>query len=631
VEDFLASFSSLPSHLWAQRDKWGIRAAGSAGPCKSVVCAASSLHQMCDDGSCRAGEATMLPDEADKHINLNVGMKMASRYIADQMLEQRHLKVLHKTLSTAWNRTGQVQSLSAAIALMEQYGVELTDEEVQRIASMEQEQQIAALVNKMPQESNEQFQQFFLQLQLLVSTAMRVRSGLEDGAPEKVASALDDADSTGVTQHILRMAVVQAGSEASMQMLEYEAWVREADEQMARLIRGQEDAMAARKKLATLQAQLQHQRDEHKEKSSKVLQVDKPVQVCMNFVSGMTQQTKLACFQGWLSCARRAKQEGSIAREFEEQLDGIQQRLVDYRQSSLANVRSYLAKKAAVKEVDLTAEVLNLWYTVVADQRETDALAGQVDELSSKLASTQGAQKETTKRVMERMSAARDRSLLGQCVQCWLAEVEDSKKQGMMHDVLADAKARLQSFLKGKSESSMKVLKMALGGTDTGLLTQALGCWKSQVLDLKKEAELERLVQANAKQMADYGDKRKAVAKAAMERVQYYSEQSLLMETFHNWRLDTKVEVTLQKYHIRIEAKRQQLAGVHQMFRTFAHQLETSLKKSVDSERASTLRRTRTLHKADTGTVSLPDIHKPGSPSGDPIKAEATLPRTAWG
>ena len=70
----------------------------------------------------------------------------------------------------------------------------------------------------MPQESNEQFQQFFLQLQachrhrkycdpllgstfrvlllccvlcdcqLLVSTAMRVRSGLEDGAPEKASA-----------------------------------------------------------------------------------------------------------------------------------------------------------------------------------------------------------------------------------------------------------------------------------------------------------------------------------------------------------------------------------------------------------------------------------------------------------
>ena len=142
--------------------------------------------------------------------------------------------------------------------------------------------------------------------------------------------------------------------------------------------------------------------------------------------------------------------------------------------------------QAAVKEVDLTAEVLNLWpclsepqdawsatapdavkphkcrYTVVADQKEADALAGQarlpfyalsnlqvrlqmhsqVEDLSGKLASTQGAQKETTKRaprhdmrepldapgkvatrcrpcqVMERISAARDRSLLGQCVQC---------------------------------------------------------------------------------------------------------------------------------------------------------------------------------------------------------------------
>ena len=39
--------------------------------------------------------------------------------------------------------------------------------QVEQICGMEQDQQIAALVNRMPQDSQEQFQQFFLQLQAL--------------------------------------------------------------------------------------------------------------------------------------------------------------------------------------------------------------------------------------------------------------------------------------------------------------------------------------------------------------------------------------------------------------------------------------------------------------------------------
>merc|ERR1719235_1229779 len=108
---------------------------------------------------------------------------------------------------------------------MEQYGVVLTAEEADQIASLEEERQIAALVNKMPQGSDEEFQQFFLQLQLLVSTAMRVRKGLEDGQADVIEEALTDADTTGIAKYILQMAIVQAGSEVSTLRKRYEAWV----------------------------------------------------------------------------------------------------------------------------------------------------------------------------------------------------------------------------------------------------------------------------------------------------------------------------------------------------------------------------------------------------------------------
>lgn len=254
--------------------------------------------------------ATSVADQAEKkeEVNHEVGMKRASKYIADQMLESQHLKVLHQTLSTAWNRSGQAQSLPAVLALMGQYGVQLSPEEVEKIRVMDQDQQIAALVNQMPQDSQEQFQQFFLQLQLLVSTAMRVRDGLEDGAVEKVQMALDDADSTGVTQELLRMAIVQAGSEAALQMKEYEAWCLQTDEQMGRLIRGQEEAMAAKKKLATLQGGLQQDRQEHSERATKV---------CMNFVQNDTAFTTNACFQGWVMWAKRSREEAALSKDYE--------------------------------------------------------------------------------------------------------------------------------------------------------------------------------------------------------------------------------------------------------------------------------------------------------------------------
>merc|ERR1719238_2553124 len=95
--------------------------------------------------------------------------------------------------------------------LMEQHGVHLSPEEEERLSGMSEPQMIETLVTKMPQQSKEQFQHFFLQLQLIVSTATRVRQALEQGRSDLVEQAMDDADSTGIAQYILKMCIVQAG------------------------------------------------------------------------------------------------------------------------------------------------------------------------------------------------------------------------------------------------------------------------------------------------------------------------------------------------------------------------------------------------------------------------------------
>mmetsp|Transcript_32377 Transcript_32377/g.58835 ORF Transcript_32377/g.58835 Transcript_32377/m.58835 type:complete len:578 (-) Transcript_32377:119-1852(-) len=557
-------------------------------------------------------------DEEDALPKPNEGMAAATKLIAQQMLEDRHVKVLHKTLSKCWNRSaGRVQSLSAAIALMEQYGVNLSDSEAAKLSELEEEKQIGALVNLMPQATNEQFQQFFLQLQLLVSTAMRVRKGLEDGQPEKVAAALDDADSTGVSSYILKMAVIQAGSEVTAQMAEYQTWVKDTDNKMARLIRGQEDAMAAQKKLAGLQAELHRGQSE---------QVAKASQVAMNFISNNTSALKSVCFHGWQQWAKNEAEEHAMERECEERLAETQRELLEYREQQLKNIRGVFNKKGELAKKELQGEVLTMWKDILKKRKEDDALAEKVNLLSEKVAAAQSAQKENTKKVMERMGAASDAGLLQMALTGWIQEHLNEKKEKEKQAVIAEAEERIQEFLKGKSESAKKMLQAAGGGTDTGLLHQALSGWKQVWEDAKKEAELEAALNDKSSELQAFGLRTKAAGSSAMERSKHYSEQMLLMQTFYNWKMDWSMEMTLKGYHAKIEAKRQQLMGVHQMFRSFATQLESGLKGS-DSDRSF---KRRDLVKSEH-SLSLPEIHKPGTPDrGKHKKTDVPQPRAAW-
>merc|ERR1719162_858032 len=185
-------------------------------------------------------------DGVDLDAPPTVGMIESVKFVVNEFLDPSHFRSLHQALSTAWSR---LHSLSAAMKLMESYGVKLTPEEVDHLSSLDEESQISTLVMKMPNQSNEQFQHFFLQLQLLVSTATRVRRALEDGRPDLVKEALEEADATGISSYILRMAIVQAGSEVSNLSQQYEAWIKDVDGKMSKLIRGQEDAVSAQKKL----------------------------------------------------------------------------------------------------------------------------------------------------------------------------------------------------------------------------------------------------------------------------------------------------------------------------------------------------------------------------------------------
>merc|ERR1719362_2299415 len=104
-----------------------------------------------------------------------------------------------------------------------------------------------------------------------------------------------------------------------------------------------------------------------------------------------------------------------------------------------------------------------------------------------------------------------------------------------------------------------------------------------------------------------------------MNRAGQHVQNMLLLRCYHAWRLDARMEHTMKVHHTKIDAKRQQLVGVQQMFRNFAAQLEGGLKESSgkDSSRifdnVSHHRVARKNKKDENpGSRSLPEIKGSG-------------------
>merc|ERR1719148_442469 len=143
---------------------------------------------------------------------------------------------------------------------------------------------------KMPQQSREQFEHFFLQLSLISSTTTRLRAALETGNADAIEEVLDSAENVGILQFILKMAVAQAGQEVKLQVREHEEWLAMTESKMGPLLQSQAQAMISQKALNQAKGELGMSRVSANEKSKKVL---------LSLASGAENALLSSCFVSW--------------------------------------------------------------------------------------------------------------------------------------------------------------------------------------------------------------------------------------------------------------------------------------------------------------------------------------------
>merc|ERR1719380_396202 len=352
------------------------------------------------------------------------GLSGVVKFVVRQFLDDVHFTTLHSTLSTRWEAH---QSLTAAVKLMEQYGVVISEAEEKRLYALDEGTMIETLVAKMPQQTKEQFEHFFLQLQLIVSTATRIRTALEEGTPGIIQEALNDADQTGILPYILKMSTVQAGSEVTALKAQHETWSTDTESRMSKLLRGQDDAMQAQKQLAAAQAQLGHYQGSQKDKAYKA----------MMGVAGKNDRAAMdAVITNWKAVIDRVKKEAEIRVEYEERIELAQKRLFDFKQSQKSNSKGVLLRQAAAGDGVLIGEVFGYLCKALVERKADEEAARKLAEIEAKLAAQAGKNKDNAKAVLMRNLASGDRQLMDVCVECWKKFIEDYRKEKETEDAV---------------------------------------------------------------------------------------------------------------------------------------------------------------------------------------------------
>jgi hypothetical protein len=537
------------------------------------------------------------------------GLSASTRYLASTFLQEEHYGKISGSLAAKWDR---FQSLAAAMKLMEQHGVVLDQAEQDRLSQLSEMQMIEALVTKMPQQSKEQFQHFFLQLQLIVSTATRVRQALEQGRDDVVELAMNDADSTGVSQYILKMSIVQAGAEVTSLKRQHAAFVKDAEGKLSRLVRGQEDAMHAKARLLKAQNELAVFQTSANEHIKKVL---------MTFAGGSSTALLHGCLNSWHSYCQKMRVENAIFEEYREDIEKAEQRLIDAKAEQLQSVKSMIEKKHRGFEGSLQQEVFRLWWEDVAEARNDRASAAQVAEMEAKLKACESHQAESAKKVLARCGAASEMGLRDMCFHEWRTFHQEYLKNKDFEDKVKEAERQFAEFQKSKSQGAQSLLNKMSSATDHGLLHNCITGWYDVYMEEKRINEFAEQMNGAQGRLGGFGSRNKASAKSVMERAHEHQLTMLYLHVYGAWRLETQMEKMERHHKGRLDGKKQQLLGVQQMFRNFAVQLENNISAGADSNRdliagpphSYKKQYTRGMTKNEQ-SLSLPDIHtKPGS------------------
>lgn len=497
------------------------------------------------------------------------GLSGAVKLVVRTFLEQEHYQDLHRMLAEEWVNC---HSLTAAVRLMEAHGVHISPDEEERLAKLPEDRMIDALVMRMPQQSREQFEHFFLQLSLIASTTTRLRQALETGDSAAVEEVMDSAENVGILQFILKMAVAQAGQEVLAHVQDHDSWINVTDARMSPLLQSQANAMISQKALAQAKAALGESRVQANEKTKKVL---------MSLAGGSAEALKSSSFISWAELVKQIKRENEIRREYEEEIDSAEKKLQDYILSQTGIMRNMINKKHLDTTNGLLGACIDAFKQNVDEAKEELVKAEEMKELEAKLSQFGKDQVAKSKKVLDRMNAGSDVGLIHMMFTAWVQFMEDYRKNKDFEDAVKAEEKKIAEFMKKQNEGAKSVLTRMSTASDTGLIDSCFKGWVEVFVETKKANELEDMLNSASGRFNEFSSRNKSSAKGCMDRAAEATDTATYIIMFWHWKREYKTQRMIRYARDKNAKKKNQLIGVKGLFKNFANELEAGLKEGT--------------------------------------------------
>jgi hypothetical protein len=495
-----------------------------------------------------------------------------------QFLDEWFFRVLHANLADNWD---QKQTLMKALELFEAGGAKkMTEEERQALCEKEFEDEIVAgFVKIIPPQMRRSMEHFMLQVQLVLSTATRVRMALEAvdegyGEIAGVAKAMDDGDQ-GITQQILKQVVFKAVEEVNKVREQQKSWQDVMDVRTLRLSKCAAEAIQAAHDLDAINRELAVFGSNQNSKSKSVL---------MGMCNGQDKMLMSTVMSGWIAVYAKFCRERSVHDKFRKQLRDAEQRLIDYKLYQKGNVHGVMNRKTMATTEGLLREVVRTWVYEVAAIKEDRELGDKIKASQDKLSAMNAAHKENAQKAMVKICGSNDYGLKNLCFDSWSKDVAAERKNKEFNDQVRAAEASLKEYMKKKSEQAKGVLNKMTGSTDEGLLFLHFAAWRDEYLSVKQGREFEEMIESQKSHYTALNSRQKGAGYNTVSRCNQLEDETVTMHIFMNWCMYARTEMVIKHYGSKMDEKKRQLDQVQTMFKSFATQLEKGIGNTPRSQ-----------------------------------------------
>lgn len=511
--------------------------------------------------------STISPRHFDDEVDdVTVGLQV------QQFLDEWHFRVLHSGLAYAWDRP---EALIKAMDIFEASGMHITQEEKEQLANLDEEWMIEGLVQRMPGAMKKTIEHFLLQLQLVLSTATRVRNALEEGSPDEVAKIMDDGD-TGITQQVLKEVVTEAGREVGELQGIHQSWDTSMALRIARLIRCSEEADQAALDLEQVQLSIERFPKEQNAKTQKVL---------LSLIENRRRGLQALAFVGWSAWSAKSRQEKRLESKFSSEVEGLDGKLFNCKASQLTTVRSVINRKAADEQDTIQMDVYAAWKRYVYMEADSREAAAKLKAARAKLSNAKVAQKENAKKSMVRMTAGEDEAMMALVLGAWINWLAEYRKNKEFEDAVKASEVKVREYMKRKTDNAREMLQRMQGATESGLVHSVFTAWSEDFKAGARTRAVEATINSQQEQIKALNTRQKATAKSFGKRNGYMQDDILTMQIFMNWYTEVRTEHVRRHYMGKMDTKEQKFEAVQTMIKSFANQLEQGIGNSPRSRR----------------------------------------------